>query len=419
MLGSGSRAAVIASAVPRKRTGLRHVGAALALLAMTTGPAIGAPLDVGDGGVPSFYSWTGALPSRAGIILAEEPLPDAFSVPAAGKAVRILYTARDGIGDEGLVPVSAAVFLPRGAPPQGGWPIMAWAHGTTGIADICAPSARPRGERDSRYISSWLDAGFAVVATDYQGLGTPGIHPYSNYRASSYSVLDSARAVVGDARYRAANTVILAGHSQGAGVVVAAAGYASRYAPGLNLRGVVATGAPNLSRQAIESGLASSATDVMVTGAYAMIGYELTRTHANLDADTVFTNEGREIEAMVGSSCLPDVMKATADRKLDPSKAFRPGMLKRLWDTDIELRAFPTLDLAQPVFFGIGTADSAALPMTTLALVTDLCIHGNVVEARIYKDKDHSGVVNAAVPDAIRFAEAVLHGQPVPATCRP
>ncbi len=106
-------------------------------------------------------------------------------------------------------------------------------------------------------------------------------------------------------------------------------------------------------------------------------------------------------------------MKATADRKLDPSKVFRPGMLKRL------LRAFPTLDLAQPVFFGIGTADTAALPMTTLALVTDLCIRGNVVEARIYKDKDHSGVVNAAVPDAIRFADAVLHGQPVPATCRP
>lgn len=394
-------------------------GAALALSGMTAGPATGAPSDVGDGGVPAFYAWSGALPGEAGVVLAEAPLPDAFSVPAAGKAVRILYTARDGIDDKGVVPVSAAVFLPRGAPPEGGWPVMAWAHGTTGIADICAPSARPRGERDSRYIASWLDAGFAVVASDYQGLGTPGIHPYSNYRASSYSVLDSARAIVGDARYGAKNAVVLAGQSQGAGVVVAAAGYAPTYAPGLKLRGVVATGAPNLSREAIESGLASSATDVMVTGAYAMIGYELTRTHAGLDADAVFTDEGRAIEAMVGSACLPDLMKAAAAKKLDPSKAFRPGMLKRLWDTDVDLRSFPTLDLAPPLFFGIGATDTAALPMTTLTLVNDLCSRGNVVEAHIYKDKDHSGVVNAAAPDAIRFAKAVLEGRPIAATCKP
>ena len=258
-----------------------------------------------------------------------------------------------------------------------------------------------------------------MVASDYQGLGTPGIHPYSNYRASSYSLLDSARAIVGDARYGAKNAVVLAGQSQGAGVVVAAAGYAPTYAPGLKLRGVVATGAPNLSREAIESGLASSATDVMVTGAYAMIGYELTRTHAGLDADAVFTDEGRVIEAMVGSACLPDLMKAAAAKKLDPSKAFRPGMLKRLWDTDVDLRSFPTLDLAPPLFFGIGATDTAALPMTTLTLVNDLCSRGNVVEAHIYKDKDHSGVVNAAAPDAIRFAKAVLEGRPISATCKP
>jgi hypothetical protein len=263
---------------PRKRAGFML----LALLGSVV-PANAKPSDVGDGGVPSFYTWTGALPGETGKVLAEEPLQAEFSVPSAGKAVRILYTARDGINGEGVVAVSAAVFLPREVPPEGGWPVMAWAHGTTGIADICAPSARPRGERDGRYISSWLDAGFAVVASDYQGLGTPGIHPYSNYRASSYSLLDSARAIIG-ARYGAANAVVLVGQSQGAGTVVAAAGYAPSYAPDLRVRGVVATGAPNLSRAAIESGLASSATDVMVTGAYAMIGYELTRTHAGLDA---------------------------------------------------------------------------------------------------------------------------------------
>ena len=56
--------------------------------------------------------------------------------------------------------------------------------------------------------------------------------------------------------------------------------------------------------------------------------------------------------------------------------------------------------------------------MTTLTLVNDLCGRGNTVEARIYKDKDHSGVVNAAAADAIGFARAAVGGIPVAATCR-
>ena len=149
MRGRVSRGAIRPGPVPRKRAGLMRLGAVLALSAMAAGPAIGAPSDVGDGGVPAFYAWSGALPASVGVVLAEEPLPDAFSVPGAAKAVRILYTARDGIDDKSVVPVSAAVFLPRGTPPEGGWPVMAWAHGTTGIADICVPSARPRGGRGS------------------------------------------------------------------------------------------------------------------------------------------------------------------------------------------------------------------------------------------------------------------------------
>lgn len=405
--------------VSRKRAGFTGLAAAVTMLCTTTASIAAAPSDVGDGGVPPFYTWSGALPGEAGVILAEEPLPAEYSVPAAGKALRILYTSRDGIADRGVVPVSAAIFLPRGTPPKGGWPVVAWAHGTTGIADVCAPSARARSSRDSQYLSSWLDSGFAVVASDYQGLGTPGIHPYSNYRASSYSVLDSARAIVGNPRYASANAVFLVGQSQGAGVVVAAAGYAPGYAPDLSIRGIVATGAPNLSKEAIRSGLASSATDVMVTGAYAMIGYELSRTHSNLRTDAIFTAKGREIEALVGMTCLPEIMTATAERKLDPSQAFRPGMLKKLWDTDVDLRSFPSLALAPPIFFGIGSADTAALPMTTLALVNDLCSRGNEVEAHIYKDRDHSGVVNAVAPDAIRFAKAVVEGQSIAATCKP
>ncbi|MGH1559106.1 hypothetical protein ACRAWD_18365 [Caulobacter segnis] len=83
--------------------------------------------------------------------------------------------------------------LPEGAAAGGGWPLIAWAHGTTGVADVCAPSFMPRSDRDQQYLSAWLAAGYAIVATDYAGLGTPGPHPYLQPRSEGLAVLDSAR----------------------------------------------------------------------------------------------------------------------------------------------------------------------------------------------------------------------------------
>lgn len=359
----------------------------------------------GDSAMPSFYQWSEPLP-QPGQLLRQEPLAADQALSAAGHSLRILYSARDGITDTATVPVSGALFLPRGEPPAGGWPLVAWAHGTTGVADICAPSARPRSARDHAYLNSWLQAGFAVVASDYQGLGTPGLHPYSNYRAAAYSLLDSIRAVSSEHLGIAAQSVLV-GQSQGAGAVIAAAGHAIEYAPTLDIRGVVATGAPDLSRAAIESGRAWSATDAMVTGAYAMIGFELAHLHG-LEPTRIFTPAGMAIHDRVADSCLAELMSEVAERDLDPATTFQPGMLKQLWDTDIPLRAYPTLALPQSLFFGIGAEDTAALPLTTLALVTDICRAGGRVSSVIYPGQDHNGVVNAAAADAIDFARAAL-----------
>src|SRR6185437_4012348 len=77
----------------------------------------------------------------------------------------------------------------EGPPPAGGWPLVAWAHGAVGAAAACAPSFRDRSERDVKYLKSWLTAGFAIVAADYQGLGPAGGHPYLATRPEAYGVL--------------------------------------------------------------------------------------------------------------------------------------------------------------------------------------------------------------------------------------
>ena len=74
--------------------------------------------------------------SGVGDLLAQEPVTN-YSLPV-GAAVRIAYHSRDAAGRD--VPATAAVLIPPGKTPSGGWPVIAWAHGTSGVARQCAPS---------------------------------------------------------------------------------------------------------------------------------------------------------------------------------------------------------------------------------------------------------------------------------------
>ena len=226
--------------------GLRTALTTLALFALGGSAAMAAAASdpgVGDGGVPDFYLWHDDVPATPGRLLRQEPLPADRGLSQAGMSLRILYSSTDGIDGRSPVTVSGALFLPKGEPPAGGWPILAWAHGTTGIADICAPSFTGRSGRDREYLNHWLAQGYAIVASDYQGLGTPGLHPYMQTRPAAYSVLDSVRAALSGVP-GLANKVVVIGQSQGGGAAFATAGFAATYAPDINLRGTVATGVP-------------------------------------------------------------------------------------------------------------------------------------------------------------------------------
>ena len=86
------------------------------------------------------------------------------------------------------------VVAPTGPAPQGGRTVVTWAHGGGGLADSCAPSKQPdiaSGASGARIgyprslipmLQTFLDAGYVVAATDYEGLGTPGLHPVTRGR---------------------------------------------------------------------------------------------------------------------------------------------------------------------------------------------------------------------------------------------
>jgi hypothetical protein len=77
-----------------------------------------------------FYRWNAPLSGRPGALLREEALASQPDMPAAGDAFRILYISSDARWHSGNIPVSGMLYLPKGAPPKGGWPLVAWGHGT-------------------------------------------------------------------------------------------------------------------------------------------------------------------------------------------------------------------------------------------------------------------------------------------------
>ncbi|HVZ34977.1 MAG TPA: lipase family protein [Polyangiaceae bacterium] len=162
-------------------------------------------------------------------------------------AQQVLYRSMDALGQP--MAVSGTILVPN-APwtGPGERPLVSYAVGTRGLGDNCAPSyTLVHGvDYEGSIIRSLLDEGWAVAITDYQGLGTPGVHTYMVGPAEGHAVLDIARAAQRlDGTGLSTSTPIgLMGYSQGGGAAGWAAQLAASYAPELNVKGSAIGGVP-------------------------------------------------------------------------------------------------------------------------------------------------------------------------------
>jgi hypothetical protein len=352
----------------------------------------------GDGGVSAFYVWDGKISDTPGTLLRQEPLPDHLALANAAKGVRVLYTSTNGIDLKTPIAVSGAVYFPKGTAPAGGWPVIAWAHGTTGTADVCAPSWMPRAQRDTDYLNAWLAQGYAVVASDYQGLGTPGGHPWLAVRPEGWSVLDSVRSAL-DAFPELANAIVIVGQSQGAHAALSAAGLAPAYAPGLKIKGTVATGVVGGAKYA-----ASRRNSTFLF----LILHKLEAMDPAFRASDYLTEAGQKGYAATATTCVrPGPTAALTDvLKVWPDHATVPAV-----------EDWPTLRFAHPVFIGAGLADAAAVPQIQHETAAAACAAGSIVETHYYQGQDHGGTVSASLVDSVPFVTKLFAGQKVAGNC--
>ena len=145
-----------------------------------------------------FYAPPDPLPPTPGTLLRTAPLDFADPVETTdvegGSAYRMLYVSARPDGTPAAS--GAMVFVPDSPAPPEGRPVLAWAHGTVGMGDACAPSRTPRGLADMDvWLEQALALGWVVVATDYVGLGTPGPELYLVGQAEANDVVHSVQAL--------------------------------------------------------------------------------------------------------------------------------------------------------------------------------------------------------------------------------
>ncbi|WP_436838450.1 alpha/beta hydrolase family protein [Nocardia xishanensis] len=342
---------------------------------------------------------------ETGTVVSVEPLSAAATLPGSVDAARVVYTTTTAGGAPATS--SAAVYFPPGRPPTGGWPVIAWAHGTLGLADECAYSIAGPGarQRDWEYLGTWLRQGYAVMASDYAGLGTPGQQPYLNGKVEAANIVDGVKAV--HRRYPAlSNKWVVVGQSQGGEAAMFTARYATELGGGeLDYRGAVGTGVPAYNEELIAMagpGFPPVPISTYNTQAILYVLNGLQTSHPELNLDSYLTDSGRHWFTRAQQTCqrqfhteLADAKVVIGDLLARPLSDLPPGLLH----DDL---ALPETGYDKPIFIGQGLRDTNIITPNTLRYAAALTANREPVILHTY-NTDHSGTVNASLVDSIPF----------------
>ncbi len=368
--------------------------------------------------VAGAFAAAGFTPATAeapGSLIAVQTEPAGFHGMDRGSSVE--YWMTDSAG--GRVRASGAMFLPEGDAPAGGWPVVAYDHGTSGSGPGCGGQADPelgglpqyRGSED-RLMKRLVDQGYAVVSPDYLGLGRfdTGPHPYLEVRSEATATIDLVRAA------RAANpdlsrTWSVLGVSQGGHAALSAAHVQAEYAPELDFRGVAAIDPASDVEKILPylgpttpsiPGLSSATTSFVVS-----ILAGLRATDPALDIDSYLTPRGKEIVDAAGGQCLDEIFVSTkgvtsADLLARPLAPLREPLAAYMM--------LPTSGYDAPILLSVNVADMVVPSPLHAALIAQLAANG--VDQQVVLGNGQHGSASAEQLTAIDSFLARVNAAP-------
>ncbi|WP_241176064.1 lipase family protein [Modestobacter sp. KNN46-3] len=397
---------------------VRWTAAGVVLLVAGTTLAVSHELRQGIPVLDGFYDAPDALPDEPGQLLRVEPYRG--DLPPGLEAHRILYTTT---ADDGVPALASGVVAVPAEPTGRPVPLIAWAHGTVGVARACAPSlGRDAISTEGMPAMDTLARnGWGMVATDYTGQGTEGDFPYLIGQGEGRSVLDAVRAAHQVADLDLSRETVIWGHSQGGHAALWAGQLAPTYAPDVAVVGIAALSAasdPLTLAQIVTAhpgALGASLGISFVVAAYS-------RWYPDISLDDV-TPAARTLVREAAARCTSEpgslvtvltgvaVSADTPILRTDPTtgaigRRLRENVAPGPWEA--------------PLFLAQGGADEVIVPRLQDDYVSRLCAAGHPLLYTRYPDRSHMGVLEPDSPlnaDLEQWTRERLAGLPQANSC--
>jgi pimeloyl-ACP methyl ester carboxylesterase len=398
----------------------RTAASTFAAVLFATLPAFADPIPSGPAGAAFYTPPSPLVAKERGSVIWVRPLDGTMALPSAARNLLVLYRSTDPKGR--ITPVSGTMSIPPGSPPAGGWPVITWTHGTTGLAPICAPSLDNVDGPEHPYIvdiqtllDGFVKKGYVIVATDYQGLGTAGPHPFLVGIANGHNALDMIRAAR-EIEPLIGRRFAVMGHSQGGHADLFTAAEGPKYAPELQLLGNVAF-APGSSIAARLDAVMQSPKFELALPYVLYVLQSYATNYPDIDLKRILTPQA--------ISHLPDLQVGCMTHALTTGY-WATAIAKDQFLPKPDLAAFlkaaalnepGALRISVPTLVQQGAADVTVRPQDTDAMTRQLCANGNDLDYRALPGADHNGSMVAGATYAHEWIDARFAGEKANSNC--
>lgn len=369
-----------------------------------------------------FYDTPESLPAGNGKLIKQEKsvfyLDPVKLIKVPAKATRIMYTSTNNSGE--AIPVTGTVLEPTSPwrkPGKRG--LVAYAAGTQGLADKCAPSRQLSvgSEYEGPGIAALLAEGYAITMTDYEGLGTEGRHTYMIRRSQGQAMLDSVRAATSGAfaDLDTSNPVALVGYSQGGGASIAAAELAESYAPELPIRTAVGGAVP---ADLLKTG---TNLDSGTYNAFLFYSFSGLASAYGMDPAQLLNEEGLKVLEQARQSCTVDGLLTLGGK--DSAKLTRSGKKLSSMGTDpqfaqmIEEQRLGTRTPKIPMLLSHSLGDDVVPHPVGKELARAYCRNGADVEFQTMLTPTHIGGYIASIPRTMAYLNGRMNNWPTLQNC--
>ena len=352
-----------------------------------------------------FYDTPHPLPAgKPGELIRSESF-DEYELPPEVSAVRILYHSRSASGED--VATSGVVLVPsEGKPPAGGWPIIAWAHGATGVARVCAPSLM-RNVGHGPFLSMYVNLGYAVVATDYTGLGTNFRNAFLDAQSNATDVIGSVSAARAAVPQLGARWIVM-GEGEGSLAAVAVAEKQNEIHDAGYLGSIAISGLADAKEVFAHS------TQGPASSMFTFLAYGIKTVYPQFQATDMLTEKALALYQQIEQNCGETAIFA----QLPPAQALKPG-----WDNNEFVKQYFARNTlgqtqARAAILVISADADRTVPVTMAApVIARMCKQGDRVQWERYPDVDPGRVIGDSARDQITWIEARFAGRPAPANC--